>query len=189
MRHRLNPNQKRLPFGGHHFREKGVTLKGDMFEDVVKLLTEFRLMNGWSVGNPSQEVIDYYAVKFPWMVEYDLSGKEDDPENPAYVGWRDWLSSVWGKPQSKFLTRKEASFRWEICKTCPHNVSKPWKETREAVEFSRKSLLLKRGEKTPEDLCYCDLHRADISVASFLESVRELSRKDENKSDHPGCWF
>lgn len=189
MRHRLNPNQKRLPFGGHHFRERGVTLKGETFDDVVELLTDFRLMNGWPVGNPSQEIINYYAEKFPWMVEYDLSGKEDEPENEHYVAWREWISSVWGKVQGKFITRKEASFRWDVCKNCPFNVGAPWPVSREATEFQRKSLLLKKGEKTPDNYCFCALHRADIGVASFLESPRELSRKDKNKSDHPGCWF
>lgn len=189
MNHRLKHNSKRLPFGGHHFRENGVTLKGDTFQDVVDLLTDFRLMNGWPIGNPPQEIINYYAEKFPWMVEYDVSGRESEPVNEAYVEWRDWISSVWGKHQNKFLTRKEASFRWDICKTCPHNVGTPWKETKESIEFSRKSLLLKRGEKVPDNYCFCSLHRADISVSSFLESPQELSRKDQNKSNHPGCWF
>ena len=118
MRFQLNPSQMRLPFGGHHFRENGVTLKGETFDEVVDLLNDFRLMNGTPIGNPKQEIINYYAQKFPWMVEYDLSGDEDVPEDENYVAWRSWISSVWGKPHGKFLTRKEASFRWSVCKTC-----------------------------------------------------------------------
>lgn len=189
MKHRLKLNMKREPFGGHHFRENGATLKGDNFNDVVDLLTNFRLINGRPIGNPTQEVINYYAEKFPWMVEYDLSGEEDEPVNQEYEAWRDWVSSVWGKPQNKFITRKEASFRWEVCKKCPFNIGSTWTETKESTEFSRKSLLLKRGEKTPENMVFCSLHHADIGVASFLESPRDFSRKDKNKSDHPGCWF
>ncbi len=189
MKYQLKPNSKREPFGGHHFRENSVTLKGDTFDEVVDLLSNFRLINGKPIGNPRQEVINFYAEKFPWMVEWDLEGKEDEPEKQEYLDWRDWVSSMWGKAQGKFITRKEASFRWDICKNCPHNVGTPWKETKESIEFSRKSLLLKRGEKTPEKYQYCDLHRADVAVASFLESPQEFSRKDKNKSNHPGCWF
>lgn len=188
MRYQLNPSQKREPFGGHHFRENGVTLKGDTVQEVVELLTDFRIVNGKPVGNPLQEIIDYYAKDFPWMVEMDISGKEDKPDNPDYVAWRSFISSVWGKNHGKFLTKKEASFRWAICKGCPHNVGTPWPESREATEFSRKSLLLRRGENIPEKYCYCDLHRNDIGVVSFQESASEFSRKETNKSNHSGCW-
>lgn len=164
-------------------------MKGETFDEVGELLTNFRIINGRPVGNPKQEIINYYAEKFPWMVEMDLSDEEDKAPNADYEAWRDWVSSVWGKNHGKSITRKEASFRWEVCKGCPHNVGKPWPESREAIEFSRKSLLLKRGENIPEKLCYCDLHRADIGVASFQESAREFSRKEQNKPDHPSCWF
>ncbi len=189
MKLRLKENQKRLPFGGHHFRENGVTLKGDTFEDVEELLSNFRLINGKPIGNPKDEIIAYYAEKFPWMVEYDTNEQVVEPLSEEYIAWRDWISSIWGKTQGHFITRKEASFRWEICKKCPHNVGSPWDDSKESIEFSRKALLLKRGENTPENLRYCDLHKVDIGVASFQESARDLSRKDDNKPDHPGCWF
>lgn len=189
MKLKLNPHQKRLPFGGHHFREDGIMLKGEAFKDVEELLRDFRLMNGRPVGNPSQDIIIYYAQKFPWMVMTDHDATPDEPEEYDYVCWRDWITSVWGKVQNKFITRKEASFRWEKCNGCPNNVGKTWKSSAEATEFERKSLLLRRGEKTPENYCYCALHRADVSVASFLESPRDLSRKLPNSAEQEGCWF
>jgi hypothetical protein len=189
MKYTLNPHQKREPIGGHHFQEKGILIKADSFLGVVDLLTNFRLINARPVGNPRQEVIDYYAAKFPWMVEYDLSGQEDEPLNEEYVAWREWISSIWGKSAVKFVSRKEASMRWETCKGCPHNVGKPWKTSREEKEFMRKTMMLRRGEVVDPKYVFCRLHKADLSVSSFVESPGKLSRKAKEQEDHPGCWF
>lgn len=189
MIYKINPHQKRLPFGGHHFVERGATLKAETFWEVVDLLENYRLINGWPVGDPKQDVIDYYAKHFPWMVEIDFDAPPPVKPSQDYLDWREWITAIWGRPHGKFVSRKEASMRWEICKTCPYNVGRTWPSTKEAIEFDRKALLLRRGERTPENFCFCSLHRADISVGSFLESPGELSRKDENKQDHSGCWF
>ncbi len=189
MKFTLNPHQKRLPFGGHHFHEDGMMIKGETVPEVAELLENYRIINGKPLGNPKQEIIDYYGVKFPWMVIKDLNPPEQEESQDDYIAWRYWVASVWGQPHRKFISRKEATMRLEVCKTCPHNVGKPWGDTRESTEFDRKVLLLRRGEKLDENVGFCALHKADIGVACFLESTSGLSRKDDNKPDHPGCWF
>lgn len=189
MKFCLNQHQKRLPIGGHHFHEPGILLKGDTFNDVVDLLTNFRLINGKPIGNPRQEVIDYYAKKFPYMVKYDLDSEDVETDSLEYIAWRDWISAMWGKPANKFISRKEASMRWEICKKCPHNVGRPWNSSKEFTEFSRKAMMLRRGEPISEKFVFCDLHKADIGVSSFLESPEKFSRKRKEQEDHPGCWM
>ncbi len=190
MKYRLNKHQKRLPLGGgHHFPEKGAMIKGESFNEVVELLASFRLFNGKPLGNPVQEVTDYYADKYPWMVELDTEPVEEEELEEEYVAWRDWISSVWGKPMGRFLSKRESSDRLQICKNCPHNVGKPWYEGEEAVEFNRKSLMLKRGNLVDEKLGYCDLHKCDIGVSSFIENPIPVSRKPKDEQDYPACWF
>ncbi len=189
MMMRLKKAQKRLPIGGHHFREKGMLIKGDTPEEVVDLVANFRLINGKPIGDPMRELIDYYTARFPWMVEYDLDFEEPDPEDPDYIAWRDWIGSVWGRGGLRYVSRKEASMRWEICKDCPHNAGTPWESSKESTEFSRKSMMLRRGESVPDNYCYCRLHRADIGVSSFLESPSKLSKKPNEQADRSGCWL
>lgn len=188
-KYRLKVNQKRLPLGGHHFPEKGATIKGESFYEVVDLLTNFRLFNARPVGDPVQEVTDYYAKKFPWMVELDTDPSDKEKLDPDYEAWRQWISDNWGKDSGRFLSRKESSMRLEICRTCPHNVGAPWKITNESIEFDRKSLMLKRGNLVDEKYTFCDLHRVDVGVASFLENPIPVSRKQEDEQDYSDCWF
>ncbi len=188
-KYQLNPFQKRLPFGGHHFIEDGMTIKGETMADVADLLENYRIINGKPLGDPKQDIVDYYSKKFPWMVRLDHGVPIEDDIREEYIAWRYWIASVWGQTQHKFISRKESSMRLEICKNCPHNIGKPWESSRESTEFDRKALLLRRGEKIDEKYCFCDLHKADIGVGSFLESPTGLSRKDKDKPDHPGCWF
>lgn len=189
MTYRLNPHQKRLPIGGHHFYQGDIMLKGETFDDVLDLLENFRLVNGIPLGNPRQEILDYYAEKFPWMVQPDFSAKPGESLNEDYVAWRSWIASLWGQPAGKFLSKKEASMRLVTCDGCPHNVGTTWKESKESIEFQRKALMLRHGHSAPMGMCYCNLHRADISVSSFLDKPHELSRKPKDKPDHEGCWF
>lgn len=189
MKHRLRIKQQRLPIGGHHFPEKGALIKGETFNEVVDLLTNFRLFNGRPVGRPRQEVIDYYAVKFPWMVEIETEEKPEVPLDPDYIAWRDWISSVWGKPSGRILSKKESSMRLEVCRDCPHNVGKSWDDSEESIEFNRKALMLRRGNYVDENFVFCDLHKVDLGVSSFLESPMLVSRKAKDEQDYPACWF
>jgi len=189
MKYRLNKFQKRLPLGGHHFPEKGAMIKGETFHEVDDLLTNFRLFNGRALGNPVREVTDYYASKFPWMVILETEPVKEEELDEDYVAWRDWISGVWGKPMGKFISLRESKDRLQICRGCPHNAGKPWDESEESIEFERKSLMLKRGNLVDEKICYCDLHKADISVSCFIENPIPVSRKDKDEQDYPACWF
>lgn len=153
------------------------------------MLTNFRLFNSRTVGNPTQEVIDYYARKSPWMVELDTQPSEADEVDEDYIQWRDWIASQWGKPSGRLLSRKESSMRLEICKTCPHLVQKTWDDTDESIEFERKSLMLKRGSLVDEKYAFCSLHRCDVGVASFVENPISVSGKMKDEQDYPACWF
>lgn len=184
---KINKDQMRLPFGGHHFYEMGLMMKGDTFDEVRIKLTDFRLNNNRPVGNPGQDILTYYAVNFPWMV------KEDDAEMPQegenFLAWRAWIQKTWNRPPKKIIVSKEAEMRWSVCKTCPHNIPIAAGNRRaEFDELKRKAFILRRGIKIPPEIGFCSLHRADLSAFTFTETPKDHSEIKKDTPNYPGCW-
>ena len=187
MRFRLRKGHKRLPFGGHHYTANGITAKGDTAEEVVEKIKNYRLINGIPLGDPMSELLEYYADKFPWMIENNLDDQGEKPENANYVRWRGWLISQWGKPFPKTIGEVQAVDRWAICEKCEFCRPRTWENTPEAIEFERKSLLLKNARNSPKNVKFCTLHGWDIGVSSYVENPAPLSDK-KDKQDYEGCW-
>ncbi len=185
--YKLRKDQMRLPYGGHHYHEHGLTLKGDSFDEVKQKLSDYRLNNNRPIGDPEQDILRYYWVNFPWMVREDDVEAPQEPEE--FAGWRRWIQKTWVKPPNKTLTTKEASFRWDVCKGCPHN--KPIEEGLKSAEFeqlTRKAFMLRRGAKIPTELGYCCLHRFDLGVATFIETPKDHSELPSDTPNYPSCW-
>lgn len=185
----LNKNQQRIPLGGHQFYEDGNTLKGETFDEVVQLLTDFRLTNGRPIGNPSMDILLFYAKTSPWMVRDDLSDKKPEPPDENYVRWRSWVMGMWKSPPTKLLTSKEASYRWDKCKVCPMNKTKDWVETAESQEMNKRIFLIRQGVEVPSALGFCACHGFDTGVASFLESAEKVSNKNKADVQPKECWL
>lgn len=186
MRLRLNKDQQRQPIGGHHFSENGQTFKDDTFGGVVKKLTGYRLTNGMPMGEPEQDVLLFYAQKWPFMVQEDYA--DPPPMNSDTITWwMAWIRKQWGKSRGRTITSKEAAIRWETCLKCPHNI-KIEPSSPEQKEMARKSFLLRAGQDVPKDLGFCALHRHDTSVAVFTEAPVQSSEKPKDLANYPGCW-
>lgn len=183
---KLNPNMKREPFGGHHYPQYGMTFRGDTLGKVIIDLTAFRLNNNIPAGSPEQDVLNYYAEKFPYMVMAD-EDRSDSPQDRDYTLWRDWIYGAWRRPPKKFVSVKEASNRWEICLVCPMHRPTDWTKTDESRELSRRSFLLTRGVDTPAKLGYCRLHHCDLSAFVFIDGVKEFSAKKDGE-ELESCW-
>jgi len=174
------------PIGGHHFIEDGINMKGDTLEAVVRKITDYRINNSRPLGDPKQEVLQYYAINWPYMVEEDEIPSKPRIKNHLDT-WMSWIRSQWAFPPQRIVTSKEAEPRWAICLKCPHNITlQP--ETEEHRECMRKSFLLKRGVDTPKKLGFCSLHLFDISVASFLEAPAKVSGIGKDTAQPPSCW-
>lgn len=184
----LNKNQQRLPIGGHHFPEPGKMIRGESFKEVEDRLKEFRVINGKPAGNPKQEILNYYAEMFPYMVQYGKEGEAYQPPTSNFVRFRHWVQTVWKNPPKKLIIDKEATARWEVCQKCPFNAKPDWGKDQEAQEVERRAFLLRAGRSVPEGLGYCTLHRADISVLSLLDNPALFSAKDKKLPDEPSCW-
>lgn len=186
---KLNNRQKRQPFGGHHFVEKSITFRGDSFDELVKKLKEFRVINSIPLGDPEQDVLQFYAKNWPYMVEVrGDSVLNHAEENDNYRFWRGWIYKAWSNPMKKQVTEREACERWDKCHNCPFNMKKDWPETDESKELEKRSFILRRGVHAPLYAGYCRLHRADISAFTFSETPREFSSKPKGMEDYDGCW-
>lgn len=185
---KLNKDQLRQPVGGHHFIERGLMIRGDTPKQVIKKITEYRINNNFPVGNPEQDLLLYYAERWPYMVRHDFDAQEEAKVDDDYEGWRSWIYKIWNNPPASTVSSKEASDRWDVCKTCIHNKRKSWVPTNEASEITRRAFILRRGLDIPTVLGYCSLHKADLGVFCFVEKAKEISglKKDTAKPSH--CW-
>lgn len=183
----LNPRQKRQPFGGHHYVEYGITFRGDTKDDVVGKLREYRRINHLKIGDPDQDVLEFYLKNWPWLVRAkEAPAREPQPEN--YTLWRDWVQATWRKPPMKIISMRAAKDRWAVCANCPFNLKKNWDEDAECADVMRQAFMLRRGMACPENLGYCALHRADLSVLTIIDNPSEFSARLKDGGDYPKCW-
>lgn len=182
---KLNDKQQRTPTGGHQYHEYGTTFRGESYSEVVKKLREFRLNNNLNVGDPEQEVLRHYADHWPWMVR--SSDKEPAAEQGSdYQDWRSWIQNTWKRPPAKFISTKEASERWNACLTCPHNVKKDWGTTKESEELKKRAFVLSRGITIPSGVGYCNFHKCDLGVFTFIDKVNNYS--GTTNQPPANCW-
>lgn len=182
---KLNEKQQRTPIGGHQFHEYGNTFRGESFDEVVKKLKDFRLTNNLRLGDPEQEVLLHYATHWPWMVRR-IPDVEQEEESSDYKDWRAWVQRTWKKPPVKMITTKEASDRWNSCLTCPHNKAKDWEESEEAKELSKRAFVLSRGLTIPSGIGYCNFHKCDLGVFTFIDNVNNYSATINQPPAN--CW-
>lgn len=182
----LKKNSMKIPHGGHHFSQCGITFKAETFDQLKDKVHKFRVINSLPIGKPDQDILNFYAENWPWLVERveDQHGNED----VNMTGWRDWVLKTWSKPPVKTLSKAEAATRWKICEKCPFNRAIDFWETEEVKELKKKVFLLKRGIDTPSNLGFCAIHRADIGVLSILDSPEKFSSKRKKGGSYKDCW-
>lgn len=189
---KINPDQQRLPFGGHHFPERSkagtVTIKGSSFKEVVSKLAEHRIRNGIPLGAPKEEVTQYYAKNWPWMVMVDDNPDVSDLANDDYLAWRSWVLKYWKKPSPTILHPVEASDRWKVCESCPHAKKESWTSSKESHELDKRAFLYRRAQWAPAALKFCSLHRADLGTLSFLKDSKSYSEKATKEQSPTHCW-
>lgn len=187
MRYQIRKGQQRLPLGGHHYNAHGIKFTGENHIEVYEKIIDYRLNNMIPVGDPEQEVLAYYYDNFPWMVDPDPDAVAKR-KSEHYLNWRSWVHRMWKNPLNRAVTNKEASIRWDVCKSCPHNLKLSVDNSPEGSETLRRAFLLRRGQAVPSHIGFCSLHSMDISVASFLEAPAAVSGKMKDAANHPGCW-
>lgn len=164
----------------------GPLIKAEKFPDLVKKLVDYRVSNGLPLGNPEQEILREYQVLWPYMV---LPSDLPETKSPSdkFLKWSRFIRRAWRTPP-KILTIKEASFRWDVCLTCPYNQTMDWPETQESAAMTQRAFLLRRGIETPKTLGFCGLHNADLSVLTFTQDPKTFSEKGNDEPNPKACW-
>lgn len=184
----LIPNKEsmRLPIGGHQYPSHGIMFRGDTFNELLQKLTDFRITNGIKLGKPEQEILQHYALHWPYMVRH-IPGGADEPADD-FEQWREWIQRVWAVPPKTVITPTEAKERWVKCLSCPMNKAFNWEDNEESRELERRAFLLRRGVDVPEGLGFCSCYSCDLAVAVFLED-KSGHFKQNKGTEKPGpCW-
>lgn len=177
-----NDKQHIPPHGGHQFSERGAQFKADSFDDLKEQVSEFRIRNSIPVGLPDQDILKFYAGKWPWTVISD--GLPAPEENSDFSRWRQWIHKSWSGGPVKMKTATEAKERWKICIDCSFR-KKVVSDSAESKALEGKSLILRSGQQTPS-LGFCSLHGVDLDVLSF-HAQTETNRNTKDKGP-ANCW-
>lgn len=188
VKFKLNPDQQRQPIGGPHYKIiNGPLFRGETLKELVKKVSDYRIANLIQLGDPEQDILLDWFVKWPYMVM--LEGEETKSEQRnGFVVWSSWIRKLWRNPHTKTLTTKEASERWQKCLTCPFNKEFDWSDTKESAAMVQKAFMLRRGIDIPKTLGYCGLHLWDIGVSSFIENPAKFSEKKQDQPQPSECW-
>jgi len=187
MNLRLKENSMRIPFGGHHFKDRAIMFKADSFDELVDKIRVFRIANSVKVGNPEEEILIYYAKNWPWLVEENPE-PEETKENPRYEKWRDFIFGMKKTPIRKYANEREMRTRYETCEKCKYRKRVNPKERDEFDALKAKIFVLCRGSMICGMDQFCDLHQAPIPVLLAAETTKDLiPPKDGNGSED--CWI
>lgn len=178
----LKPDSHKVPYGGHHYTESGQTFRGDSFAAVVAKVTDFRLYNNIPAGNPTQDILQFYAANWPWLVKSDPHAQPEEI-NEQYNLWRAWIYHAWRHPPRHFVAAPQREDRTNICRDCPYNEQFKFEETKESAELTRRSYLLRQGQEASQDLGFCRLHRADLAAFTSFQSPAEPHPEQPR-----ACW-
>lgn len=184
----LNKDQQRLPIGGHHFQEAGMTVTGENVKEVSDKVRDLRITNGRPVGDPEREIILYYAHNWPYMVIEDEFAEPKPEPSEDYVRYRHWVYATWKNPPKKLVTHKEATERQAICDNCPSRKVVDWGDSEEAKELARRTFILRCGTKTSEITNFCSCHRWDIGTSVHFHGPEQFSAKSKESTCPKSCW-
>lgn len=185
----IKRNAMRQPLGGHHIKAHDQTFKADSYDQLVAVLSAYRIANGIALGDPNKDVIDYYSKEAPWMVEDVEKAPEPTPVDD-YIGWRAFITHAWLTPPKKLLLPKEAEPRRAVCLKCPFNrpITTQGANKLEIDALRRKSYILRRASYSAPALGYCSQYGADLGLFTILENPLAFSIKEGKDNPQPDCW-
>jgi hypothetical protein len=182
---KLRFNHQHQPMGDHSFDDAGQLLTSKTLKGLVGEVRDYRLRNGFPVGDPEQEIAEAYSVRYPWLVETPKAAQIGPPEpqdSPGEVVAR-FVRSVWTNPPKAVFTIEKAEARIKACRECPFN--KPFDVRREGGdELVRRIYLLSRGE-SPAGLGYCPCHQWFAGLAVMLPEAAKLAKSEMPEE----CWI
>jgi hypothetical protein len=182
MRYQLNYHHQHQPMEDHSFIDDGQLVTAKTLKGLVAAVREYRERNFHPVGDPEQEIAEYYCQKYPWLVQEAKHPEicPPEPKDGALEAVEQFVRAVWRDPPKRLLVQEEIEVRAQICRECPWNVPVDLSGNREVV---RRKYLIARGE-TPEGCGWCEFHRWHAGLAACIPDVTKLSRPGPPEE----CW-
>lgn len=187
MKFSWNQNCMRQPIGGHHFivyRPITTTLRADSLDELEQELKDFRINNGFPLGDPLQDILEFYAINWPYLVNQE-PGEKEEP-GIRFTLWREWIQKLWKNPPKNLCPNKIAKERWETCRNCKYHKLLPGNGTEEYSELTRRAFMLRRGLDVPTTLGYCAFHAVDLGVFTMIDHPDKFS---QNTKEYDECFI
>jgi len=176
-----------LPGGFHYHIPDGPTIKSESeipeeaVKDLCDQLTAYRVNNGWPIGEPLDEITDWYAKNFPFCVENGDRETQKDPSGIAHDVIM-WTNRQWKTPPKSLTDPENAHCRAAICLKCPFRDEVDLDDSPADKEAQRRVYLISRGMLLDNEVGWCSLHRWDNRLACLLPSP-------ETSQTYSKCWL
>jgi hypothetical protein len=187
MRYVLNFSHQHQPMEDHSFVDDGQLLTSKTLRGLVAAVRAYRETNGFPVGDPEQDIAQYYCQKYPWLVsplknppESPLRAQELTGEAAAMEAVECFVRELWHNPPKRPCEARETVARIAVCRECPYQ--QPLDMTRNR-ECTRRAYLIAKGELA-KDIGYCEHHRWLNGLAVLLPEPIKLARPGRPA----GCW-
>ena len=186
----------RVPPGGWHYVQDGVTITGATEELLVKAMFEYRMRVGKPIGDLTRDIDVYYCSKWPELChkephEYVTGAAEpvsDEPMLNRVTRWGSFLARTMPRGGMVCVDTDEATRRAAICAGCPLN--KAWRTGCYGCSSATASLLsnVRNMRKLACDgqLFGCTATGWDNATAVHFE--KNEVQEDQRKHMPEKCW-
>ena len=175
-----------IPGGFHYHIPNGPTIKSESVipeeavDDLCDQVTAYRVNNGYHIGNPVDEITDWYSEHFPFCVENgdrEQAKDTDGLEKDIII----WTNRQWKSPPKSIVDAETAHRRAARCLGCKFRDDVIEDGSRLGKEAKRRLFLLSRGMLLGDETGWCMLNKWDNRLACLLPDP-EVSEK------YSKCW-
>lgn len=188
------------PFGWHYPEESdGEPIKADSFDKLIDAVTQHRLNNKKTMGDPAYDIRAYVSKHWPQHIgSVSIARPKIEEENPLVnqrERVRQWIANRYALRAGGHTTlvdQETVEARAKICSTCPQNQAYRNDCPPCVEELKRTKFLLTQGETTGFELKACAITGQDNEPACFLPStmLRHADKyQDELAEKAPHCWL
>lgn len=186
-----------VPPLGWIYRQDGIILREQTFDDLVKLLLSHRKENNIAIGDPIQDIEDQIADEYPnFIINGDLKKKFMGVSFFHTVQSFAQFLLNWALSGGQLVDQNTANLRAEICKACHNN--KPSSEVRQGcstcnkmgslvINSVRSKIIGKHSTPSDNKILTCGICGCDNKISVWIPNEILLSPEEANAFP-TFCW-
>lgn len=195
----LFPKSSIVPPGGFHYVERHagteIKLQAESVDTLAAVIEKYRLNNGFPLGNPRQDVVNYICSNWPhFCTEQDqgsfIEGRPPGPQAALAIRAAAWVTRLWNIGANNFVKQDEAERRAAICLKCPMNQDFRAGGCSSCVQGTdRLAYVWLAGRKIKDGPAYkaCRATGAHLQAAVFANQSPDMSGEEMSRLDS-ACW-